>query len=514
MKAKGRYRIGTLFTAAFVILMLGALVLCWLLNSQFLETYYRSRQKQMLVRLYNVVSSAAEEEGLASEDLEVTLQQAVASDNVGIVIINSNADAVMTYATDREAINRRLWDNILEQTPLVAEWDPDRDYSQPGQRQYRFFLRSTETLTDQSVLQTVWDARTDTDSMELYGTLPDGSFVLIRTPLESIARSSAAANRFLAYTGLLTILIGAAAAYYVAGKLTRPIRELTMISRHMKELDFSDSFSGSLTRELSDLGNDLQGLGRSLEQTLSELKTANSELQRDLAHKEEVEEMRRDFLSNVTHELKTPLALIRGYAEGLSEGIMDDPEGREEYCGVILDEADKMNRMVAGLLSLNELEFGQRKAEMEHFDLAALLRGRMDNIRLLADKEDIRIRQDIPDSLMVWGDPLLIEEVVDNYLSNALHHAAGDKVIEVSARKTDRLVRVTVFNTGAKIPEDALPHIWEKFYKVDKARTRAYGGSGVGLSVVKAVMDLHGRESGAINYENGVAFWFELETDA
>ncbi len=502
-----RYRIAVLFAAAFVLMMAGTIALCWLLNSRFLEEYYRSGQKKLLFRLYDTLASS--EDRIESEEMDEMLQEAVTSENVGIVIIDSNAENLQIYATNRENIYRRLWANILDRTPLLEDRTDDTLAQGEGDR---YYIRSREQETETSTFQIVRDTFTDTDSMELFGTLPGGHFVLLRTPLESIARSSRVANRFLIYTGLCTVLIGAAAAYFLARRLTGPIRELVMISRHMKELDFSDTFHGSRTRELTELGDDLQELGQSLEHTLSELKTANTELKRDLARREEMEEMRRDFISGVTHELKTPLALIRGYAEGLSEGIIDDPQGRSEYCGVILDEADRMNRMVAGLLSLNELEFGQRKAEMEHFDLADLLRGHLESIRILADRDGIRLQQDIPGSLMVWGDPMLVEEVVDNYLSNALHHAAGDKVIEVSAVREDGHVRTTVFNTGSPIPADAFPHIWETFYKVDKARTRAYGGSGVGLSVVKAVMELHGQKYGAVNYDNGVAFWFELET--
>jgi signal transduction histidine kinase len=113
--------------------------------------------------------------------------------------------------------------------------------------------------------------------------------------------------------------------------------------------------------------------------------------------------------------------------------------------------------------------------------------------------------------IYVWADEFKTEEVIMNYYTNALNHLDGECVIEIKLEKIDDKVRVSVFNTGEPIPEDSIDHIWEKFYKVDKARTREYGGSGVGLSIVKAIMDSMHQEYGVRNYDNGVEFWFELE---
>jgi signal transduction histidine kinase len=254
-----------------------------------------------------------------------------------------------------------------------------------------------------------------------------------------------------------------------------------------------------------------------LEETISELKTANNELKRDIEKKEQIDEMRKEFLSNVSHELKTPIALIQGYAEGLKEGINDDDkESRDFYCDVIIDESGKMNNMVKKLLDLNQLEFGNDVVTMERFDIVALINNFINSAEILIEQNNINIRLEQSQPIYVWADEFKTEEVVRNYFSNAMNHASGEKIIEIKYRLITQddagKVRISVFNTGEPIPEDSLPHIWEKFYKVDKARTREYGGSGVGLSIVKAIMDSMNQEYGAINYTNGVEFWFELET--
>ena len=169
-----------------------------------------------------------------------------------------------------------------------------------------------------------------------------------------------------------------------------------------------------------------------------------------------------------------------------------------------------MNNMVKKLLSLNQLEFGNDTVNMERFDLTELVKGVVQSAQLLASQKEAEIRFLQEEPISVWGDEFKIEEVVTNYVSNALNHVDFEKKIEIKAVKRGDVVRLSVFNTGARIPEEDLDKIWIKFYKVDKARTREYGGSGIGLSIVKAIMDSMNQKCGVINYENGVEFWFEL----
>jgi signal transduction histidine kinase len=221
--------------------------------------------------------------------------------------------------------------------------------------------------------------------------------------------------------------------------------------------------------------------------------------------------MRTEFIGNVSHELKTPIALIQGYAEGLKEGISDDPESRAFYCDVIIDEANKMNQLVRNLLTLNQLEYGEQFV-YERFDIMELIRGVLQSNEILIRQNDVQMHIHAEESIYVWADELRVEQVLRNYLSNALHHVDYERVIDIRVEKRDsEKVRITVFNTGKQIPSEDLEHIWNKFYKVDKARTREYGGHGIGLSIVKAIMESFHQGYGVVNYENGVAFWFELD---
>ena len=279
----------------------------------------------------------------------------------------------------------------------------------------------------------------------------------------------------------------------------------------MSKLNFNIKYHDERKDEISMLGSNLNVLSERLEATISELKTANNELQKDIQKKEEIDEMRKEFLSNVSHELKTPVAIIQGYAEGLKESVNDDEQSRDFYCDVIIDEALKMNRMVQKLLTLNHLEFGTNTVEMERFDLITVIDYVLNRARVLIEERNAQVIFNNKKQVFVWADEFQIEEVITNYISNALNHLNGEKIIKIDVEEKDDIVKCTVFNTGENIPESDIDKIWEKFYKVDKARTREYGGSGIGLSIVKAILAAMNRECGVKNVQNGVEFWFEVE---
>ena len=535
----------TMFGTLFFLLMIGTILLGFLVNRLFLERYYLADRKKALVGIYNELQNASVRELLTTDEFDVSLRESLRRSNMSLLVMDSSTRTVKVWSADVSLMEERLYANIFGMTPIQ---EPDVNRSAGG-NSYGDGVQSREgadgegdsgvytdgvgeqELEDDSMyggtyvitqileeeqpytINVVLDTRARTKSIEMWGPLGESSFFLLRTPLEDISSSADAANRFSGYVGIILALVGTVLAWWLSRRITRPLRQLTEISIRMKSLDFSAKYDGENRTELDILGRNMNELSQKLEETISALRTANNELQRDLDRRNRQEEMRQDFLSNVTHELKTPIALIRGYAEGLHDGIADDPESRSFYLETILEESDKMNVIVQKVLLLNQLEFGDEIVSMERFDIVSMIRNYLESASLLAQQEDVKLQFVHKDPVFVWGDPFLIQEVFQNYYSNAVHHVKprSEKVIDIRCEIMGDRVRVTVFNTGDPIPEEALPHIWEKFYKVDKARTRAYGGSGVGLSIVKAIMDLHHRDFGAENYENGVAFWFELD---
>ena len=265
----------------------------------------------------------------------------------------------------------------------------------------------------------------------MWGSLDDGSQFLLRSPVESMRESASISNRFLLYIGSVLIVVSILLIWYFSKRITDPIRELARLSDRMADLDFDAKYTSGGSNEIGELGENFNRMSEKLESTISELKKANNSLQKDIEQKDKLEKMRNEFLGNVSHELKTPIALIQGYAEGLKEGVNEDAESREFYCDVIMDEASKMNQMVKNLLTLNQLEFGDEDIVFERFNLTALVKGVLQSMEIMADQAGAKIMLHTEEDIYAWADEFKVEQVVRNYVSNACHHVSGDMVIEV-----------------------------------------------------------------------------------
>ena len=473
------------------ILVAGAILLCWVLNITLLPRYYIHNKKQVLMENYETISNANEQDKLKSDEFTVTFDNLCSNGNIMTLILQPDGKVLRSSVNDLDTLRGELWNVLLHTDDMEVLYSND---------QYQLLRKN--------------DTRLDSEYLVLVGVLENGDMILMRTAVESIRESAAISNRFLLFAGAAAIISSLLVAFFTTRHITKPLQQLTDISKRMVDLDFNAKYKSNRSNsyEVEELGNHINRLSENLERTISELKTANVELQDDIEKKIQIDEMRKEFLSNVSHELKTPLALIQGYAEGLQECINDDAESREFYCDVIIDEADKMNRMVKKLLTLNQLEFGNDQVVMERFNMTELITGVANSTKILREQKNIRLELENPEEAWVWGDEFKVEEVITNYMSNAINHADGEKVIRVFYTCSEDKLRVSVFNTGQPIPEEDLDKIWVKFYKVDKARTREYGGSGIGLSIVKAIMDSLHQQCGVINHEDGVEFWMELST--
>ena len=473
----------------FIGLMTSLILVLLIINVCFLEPYYIRDKRLQFINMYQNLESMVDDGGFQDENTAVKLVRLAEKNNISFVVEDVNGKRY-SNVYDFDMLMNQLTGYLLNQAQKDAE-----------------VLERTERYQ----INQSWDPWNKTDYIDMWGTLDDGSRFLMRSPLESIKESAEISNRFLIGIGSMLILVGAALVWYLSRSMTTPIQELTALSEKMADLDFDVSYTSGGSNEIGRLGENFNRMSNRLESTISELKRANNRLKKDIEQKEKLEEMRNDFLGNVSHELKTPIALIQGYAEGLKEGVSDDPESRAFYCDVIMDEASKMNQMVKNLLTLNQLEFGDEDIVFERFNLTELIRGVLQSMEILAQQSEAEVifRQEEP--ICVWADEFKTEQVVRNYISNAFHHVSGDKIVEVKMQVEDDKVKVSVFNTGTPIPEEDLKHLWDKFYKVDKAHTREYGGNGIGLSIVKAIMESFHQRYGVKNYGNGVEFWFELD---
>ena len=486
-------------SAVFISIMVGTFLMCLVVNLFFMEKFYIQNKREAIIAAYRSISQAVSNGDITSDEFDVEISHICERYNIEMIVLDADSKTVKTSSSNAELLAKVLWDNMIN-SASGAGGISDKTIIDYG---------------DDYTLQITVDKGTGRQYLEMWGIVGNGNLILVRTTMESIKDNVSISNTFMVYVALIAIVVGSVLILYICKKVTDPIKKLYLISNDMKKLNFEAKYvpENEYKNEIDVLGQNMNELSETLETSIKELKNANIALKRDIARKEEIDVMRKEFLSNVSHELKTPIALIQGYAEGLKEGINDDEESRDFYCEVIMDEASKMNIMVKKLLTLNQLEFGNDSANMERFDIVDMVSNYLKSASMLAKQKDVTVKFGEYPPIFVWGDEFKIEEVLQNYYSNAINHIAGEKVIEVKIATTeDNHVRVSVFNTGEPIPQDSIGHIWEKFYKVDKARTREYGGSGVGLSIVKAIMEGMHQKYGVINYDNGVEFYFELET--
>ena len=479
----------------FIGLICAVLLLAILINSQFLDNYYVHNKQETLLDLYKVLDKASDEDKLTEEETRTKLGELVERGNITFVIIDQMNEQTMT-ATPNDIMAKEMTAQLIS---YLFNRNPNSGKIYESNNNYQ--------------IQKTKDFLNGGEYIEMWGFLDGGKAFLLRSPLESIHDSVKLANEFLIYIGIGVAIIGSFLVGYFSKRITKPILELTNLSKSMAALNFDVHYTSGGQDEIGVLGANFNTMSDKLEQTISELKTANYELQKDIERKDKIEVMRTDFIGNISHELKTPIALIQGYAEGLKEGVSEDPESRAFYCDVIMDEANKMNQMVKSLLTLNQLEYGEEEVSFTRFNLVELIEGVLQSLEIMIQQKEVTVCMNIPEAIYVWADEYKVEQVLRNYLSNAMNHADGEKIVDIRIKldKENETAKVSVFNTGNPIPEEDIENIWTKFYKVDKARTREYGGHGIGLSIVKAIMESFQKGYGVKNYENGVAFWFELD---
>lgn len=477
-----------------ICLIAGTVLVCWFINVIFLGKYYIEGKKDDLIAAYQMIVEYADMHEIDSREFSEYMQRYCSTYNISYIITDDSSNTIRTSIQDEGEFN-----HLLQET-MRMEYANDSHKIE---------------VHPEYVISNLYDPISEMEYITMWGSVDENYFFMLRSAVEGVQASVRLVNIFLLYVCAGSTIVASIVVDLMSNRITGPIMELASISEKMANLDFETKYRGKSKNEIAVLGANFNEMSEKLEEAIRQLKNANIELQKDVENKTLIDEQRKEFLANVSHELKTPIALIQGYAEGLKEGLGETVEDRNYYCDVIMDETAKMNNMVRQLMTLNQLEFGETNLELERFDLAELIQNAVNSVQFLAKEKGLAltIHYDKPEQLYVWADEYKIEEVMRNYLTNALNHVNELQQISVSLSFPEEgKVRVSVYNSGDRIPEEAMERLWEKFYKVDKARTRAYGGSGIGLSIVKVIMESHGEQYGVKNRDRGVEFFFELST--
>lgn len=487
-------RIKLFMTLSSVIILI--IVFLILVNNLVLGQYYLYNKRRALKDVYEIIDEYYSNP--QGSDLETRLERIAIQNNFDILIRNEQNVNVYTS-------NKDFYETFTQMNYMTSKMN----------------ISNAELIEDGETfsIRRIKDEKNGVNYVLLSATLKNGYLLYIRMPITMINESVKISNNFLYLIAGMTILISAVIVSYVSKKFTEPILELNSIAKKMANLDFSHKY------EIADTGDEINNLGKSinamsdkLEKTIKQLRNTNIELEKDIEEKSKIDEMRKSFISDVSHELKTPIALIQGYSEGLLENVNTDEESRKFYAEVILDETNKMDVLVKQLLELMKLEYGKREFNDAKFNIVELEKEVVRKCKVMLEEKDVKVEFATTDEINVLADSFYIEQVISNYLTNAIKHVKeinGNKIIRIEndVNIEKKKVRVKVFNTGSNIKEEDLSRIWNRFYKVDESRNRNDGGTGIGLAFVKAIMSNYNNSYGVINVEGGVEFYFDLELD-
>lgn len=483
-------KIRLFLTLALTTLAIIAFLIC--MNSFALEKFYLYSKQNTLEEVYNQLNDYYN--GNDHElDLEKEMERIAIRNNFDILI--KDEDNINIYSTSADFYY--VIDSIIGAGTSK---------------------RSKELETnDKFTIDLQKDFKNGLNYVMLSGILDNGYHVFIRVPVTAIQDSVAISNKFLILMAGVMLLISAVMLSFISKKFTEPILELNKIAKNMSNLDFSHKYKiKDVDDEINNLGKSINTMSDKLESTIKQLRNTNIELERDIEEKSKIDEMRKTFISDVSHELKTPIALIQGYSEGLLENVNTDEESRKFYAEVILDETNKMNRLVQQLLELMKLEYGKREFNNTNFDIVEAEKEIVRKSKVMLEEHNVDVKIEGLESMTVFADDFYVEQIITNYLTNAIKNVKeinGEKYISIenSINEKNGKARIEVFNTGENIKEEDLNRIWNRFYKVDKSRNRQSGGTGIGLAFVKAIMTNYENDYGVINCENGVKFYFELD---
>ncbi len=491
-----------------------------ILNNTFLEFFYTEYRERTLMVAFNEVKSLE----LSSPTLTDSIVDVENDYNISVNILKQRVIVTNTDDPDYEHLPvpyERIYGNqFLMQDGVIGSVMRSFDEQIAGESQqlidpipidgdstyYAYLARivaqdADGNENDDYQMLALCVAQEQTDGLLLY--------YILTVSFQSIQESIAIFNTFTIMIGFVFMILSGLAVYLFSYRFTNPILQMNEVTQDLANLNFHKRVEMTSNDELGDLGQSINKMSSQLETSIKELQTANQKLAEDIELKNNIDKMRREFIANASHELKTPISLILGYSEALKLSGLTD-EMKDDYLNIIMDESNKMNKLVMGLLKISQLESGFQQFNLVDFSLKDMVEETVKLFTIKLAEKQIMVSIDVED-LQVNSDYDALQTVLTNYISNALNHVDDQRIISISSeRLPNNEVRIKVFNSGKPIPEDSLKRIWESFYKVDKARTRAYGGQGLGLSIVKTILTNLGYRYSVINLETGVEFRFEL----
>ncbi|OBZ07792.1 cell wall metabolism sensor histidine kinase WalK [Bacillus sp. FJAT-26390] len=432
----------------------------------------------------------------------VVIQQTDTVLKEGLVRVRGKVTDLML--PERRSYNPLYQDALVDD--VLLDWN-----SQMEQWQSR--LRSG------SVLQLDWqDKWSGIPYTVLIRLLSEGneenSYLFVMTSMQPVGEAVGILKQYVVYLAPLMVLLAIVLSLIYSRIVSRPLVLLSRSAARLAKLDFTEQSAIDSKDEFGELSRSMVALSRNLDASMKELTHANAMLQEDVEEKRRSEQLRKELIANISHELKTPLGIVKGFAEGLQDGVASDKS--ERYLALIVNETDRMNALIMDMLELSKFEAKAIQLQPRSLALASLIQRVSDafsqqlemkqlQLRINADKEE-------EEELLVRADPRRLEQVILNFMSNAIRHAVVNSAITIGIQRTaPGKITTVIENIGPPIPEEDISRVWDHFYRAERSRDRKSGGTGLGLAITKHILELHGSEYGVENTKQGVAFSFTLD---
>lgn len=472
---------GLLFLTLLIVMLFGQL---------FMERVFITQKQTELIAAFNSINERGLEDASLLEELETA--------NLLITAINTETSDIL-YSTRPILSNEEYWmaEISLDEVAKALAVAGDENYYVSITEDFRDFATASNVVVNR------W--------ITLGGLLDVGIAVIIETPSQPISEVANLALSFFMMVSLCALIIGVVLMIWLSPKLSRPVHEMSRAAKLMANQDFSVKCDTDVAvEEYAELAESINRMSSEMQKYVSDLKEANTSLKQDIVEKERLEQARKTLFTNLSHDLKTPIAIISGYAEGLKGGMAQTQDDIHEYCEIISDEADRMQNIIVRMLELNRLQSGSIPLEYEDFDISETMDYLISTFALYAESRNVTIEKDYPESIYVYSDYTSVEQTLTNLLQNAISHNIEGGRIKITISSVGHQMLFAIYNTCEPISKDELPKLWDSFYRMDKSRTRSGGESGLGLAIVKGNMELLQMPYGVRLESGGIVFWLQL----
>lgn len=465
----------------FCSFAVAVMLILWVLQIFLLSAFFKSMKIRELKKIGSEIS---EQYKLGEEDFDAYWFEH--SHNIGVSahIINEDGE-----------IERNS--NMMPQFNENKDRFDGRRKGPVGYVDGDYFNKFVEKISESGVNEVAYAEKNEriNSTFAVYGAYIGESegkkmYLYLNSPLERTDTTRKILQTQLAIATILSVLIALISAYFIARRLSKPIEKITESAHGLSKGNYDENFEHGSYCEINELADVLNYTAKELSKT---------------------EALRRDLMSNVSHDLKTPLTIIKSYAEMIRDISGSNEEKRNKHTGVIIDETNRLSVLVNDMLDLSRIQSGTEKMNFEHFDMNTALETITDSLEYYSEEKGYSFIVDADNDCTVYADRRKIEQVIYNLIANAVNYTGDDKKIYITLKKTDSAVRFSVRDTGSGIPADEINLVWEKYYKSSSTHKRQTVGSGIGLSIVKNILESHGAKFGLESEINkGSVFWFEL----